>query len=721
MAALQKIRSSSWILLLMGFGMFLFILTMVLDSNTISAITNSNRNVGEVYGKSLSAEEFYEMVNEASEVAKLRSGGKLTDEQTDMVRNQVWNDYVQFELVKHECDKLGVVVTEKDVEDALRQGSAQAFQNLPMFMGQTGRFDYTALQAFMKQVKEMKGKEVAPQVAEQIQTVEMLWKYTEKQLRRELLMSKYQSLLMASVTVNPISAKAQFDARTQSANAVVAAFPFGTISDNEVKVEDSDLKAAYDRFKELFRLNNEVRDLKYIDYIVTASPADRKAVAEQAQAVYAKLEAGQDPAAVINASKSQTHFVNLPLAAESFPADVRSELATMSEGSLKAPYVNDQDNTYNVVKLIAKVEAPDSVAYRAIPVQAADPAAMAKRADSVMNALNDGANFNEIAKKLGARTDTTWLNTAQVNPDQLTPENAKFIRSLYYATLNGYYVMEMQGFKVVLQVLDRRAMKTKYIAAVAKMPINFSKATYDAAVNNVNRFLAANSDLASFEKNAAKNGFQVLSADGFSASNGLIGAGGYNPGIRGSKEAMKWAFDTADEGNVSPLYEVGEANNHLLVVALSKIYKKGYMPYDNKQVKDYLTALVKSEKKGEIAAKKWGDVKTIEAAKAKGALVDSLNNITFAGAATVPAIGVPEPTLIAAIAATKKGATTPLVIGTEGAYLAHVLQNGTTVGEKFDLKSEMAMQQRGLLQMMGQSIFGALVQKGNVDDKRYKF
>ena len=61
------------------------------------------------------------------------------------------------------------------------------------------------------------------------------------------------------------------------------------------------------------------------------------------------------------------------------------------------------------------------------------------------------------------------------------------------------------------------------------------------------------------------------------------------------------------------------------------------------------------------------------------------------------------------------------MIGTEGAYLAHVLQNGTTVGEKFDLKSEMAMQQRGLLQMMGQSIFGALVQKGNVVDKRYKF
>ena len=63
----------------------------------------------------------------------------------------------------------------------------------------------------------------------------------------------------------------------------MAAFPYGTISDKEVKVEDSDLKDAYKRFKELFRLNNEVRDLKYIDYIVSASPADRKAVEEQGE------------------------------------------------------------------------------------------------------------------------------------------------------------------------------------------------------------------------------------------------------------------------------------------------------------------------------------------------------------------------------------------------------------------------------------------------------
>ena len=39
------------------------------------------------------------------------------------------------------------------------------------------------------------------------------------------------------------------------------------------------------------------------------------------------------------------------------------------------------------------------------------------------------------------------------------------------------------------------------------------------------------------------------------------------------------------------------------------------MPYDNKQVKDYLTSIVKSEKKGALAAQKWAGVKSVEAAQ----------------------------------------------------------------------------------------------------------
>ena len=722
MAALQKIRSSSWIIGLMGVGLFLFILTMVLDQNTLSVLRNSSNNAGSVYGNSLSQQEFYEMVNEASEVAKLRNGGNLTDEQTDQVREMVWQQYVQFELVKHEAEKLGLKVTEKEIEQAIKDGTAQAFQNVPMFMGQTGRFDYTALQEFLKQAKTMQGQQTSPEVAEQVAMINKLWAYTEKQLRRELLMTKYQTLFMTSFTTNPVAAKMQYEAATMASSAEVAALPFAAISDKDVKISDDDLKTAYKARKELFRLDGETRDIKYIDVEVTASDADRKALEEQMQATYQKLQEGGDLAAIVNSSKSVMHYVNLPLSDNLFPADIKAELDKMAPGQLTAPQYNAQDNTMNIVKLVAKTQSPDSILYRALPAQAADAAASATRADSMLKSLNGGASVAELAKKLGVPTDSVWMTAQQFETPQLAGDNLKFVQTLLNAPLKQFTTVDMQGMKVLVQVLDRKAMKTKYTAAVVKVPVNFSKATYDAAVSKMNRFLAANQTLEALVKNAAKEGYRVVDQDNFMTSDRNIGAEGmYNPGVRGSKEAVKWVFDVANEGEVSPLYQVGEANNHLLVVGLSKVNDEGYYAWDSKQVKEYLTAIVKSEKKAEIAAQKYAGVKSIAEAKAKGAIVDNLENVTFAGQTTVAAVGVPEPVLTGAIAAAKKGATTPLVVGAAGAYIARVTDRKNISTEKFDAKAVMQQQQQAMMQQLGQATFEVLRHNAKVEDNRYKF
>lgn len=719
MAALQKIRSNTWIIAIMGVGLFLFILTMVLDQNTISAITNSTRNVGEVYGKSLSYEDYYQMINEASEAQKLRTGGTLTDAQNDQIRDQVWNEFVGYELVKHECDALGIIVTDDDVKNALREGTAQCFQNVPMFLGQNGLFDYTGLQNFFKQYKEMKGRQIDPSVAEQFETISNLWAYTEKQLRRELLVNKFQALFVTSFTANPISAQTAFNDRTATTNALVAALPYAAIADKEVKIDDADLKAAYDSYKELFRLDNEVRDIQYIDVVVTASAADKKALNDEMTAIYDKLQAGGDPATIINAGKSQVRFTDVPLSTKVFPYDIKQQLDSMPVGAIKAPYLNPQDNTMNIVKLISKTQAPDSILYRALPVQAADAKAIATRTDSVLKALNSGAKFADVAKKMGLPSDSAWLSAAQFESPEISGDNAKFIKSLYAAPVNAYTKLELNGNTIILQVLERRALQSKVVAAVVKIPVDFSKATYDAALSKFNRFLAANKTVTDLVKNAPKQGYQVVEQAGFAATQRYIGAGGYTPGVMGSKDAVRWVFDTAEEGDISPMYEVGEANNHLLVVALNKIHEKGYMPWDEKQVKEFLTAVVKSRKKGEVAAKRLEGVKNIEAAKSKGAVVDSLNNVAFSGYSVVPAVGVPEPMLTAALASARIGQTTAPVIGTAGAYIARITAKNKGT-ETFNAQQEMGMIQRSYMQS-AQQVLGTLARKAKVVDNRYKF
>lgn len=721
MAALQKIRSSSWIIGLMGVGMFLFILTMVLDQNTLSVLRNSSNNAGSVYGNSLSQQEFYEMVNEASEVAKLTMGGSLSDEQTDQLRDKVWQEYVQFELIKHETDKLGLEVTDKEVEQAIKEGTAQAFQNVPMFMQPTGRFDYTALQNFLKQAKAMQGQQTNPEVAQQIATINKLWAYTEKQLRRELLMVKYQTVFMRSFTTNPVAAKMEYDARSMASTAEVASFPYASLPQKDVKVTDEDLNSAYKAYKELFRMDQESRSIKYVDVEVTASAADRKALEDKMQELYQKMQAGGDLATLVNSSKSVMHYVDLPLSDNLFPADVKAELEKMTPGQLNAPQYNAQDNTINIVKLVNKSQSPDSILYRALPVQAADATAATTRADSMLKALNSGASFAELAKKAGVPSDSVWITAQQFENPQLSGDNLAFVKSLLNAPLKQYAVMEMQGMKVVLQVLDRKAIKTKYTAAVVKVPVDFSKATYDAAVSKMNRFLAANHTLADLVKNAPKEGYRVADQENFVTSAHNIGAEGYNPGVRGSKEAVKWVFDEAKEGEVSSLYQVGEANNHLLVVALSKVNDGNYLTLDNKEVKNYLTLIVKRDKLAEIATQKYAGIKSVAQAKAKGAIVENVENLTFAGQTAATAVGVNEPKLAGAIAATKKGATTPMVFGAGGAYIARIIDRKNISTEKFDAKAVMQQKQQAMMQELGQATLFVLRHNAKVQDNRYKF
>lgn len=73
------------------------------------------------------------MVDEQSEVAKMQmrmqgQDGTLNDQQTEQIREQVWQQFVQKSMIEHECDKLGLFVTDGEVQEALRQGDAQSLQ-----------------------------------------------------------------------------------------------------------------------------------------------------------------------------------------------------------------------------------------------------------------------------------------------------------------------------------------------------------------------------------------------------------------------------------------------------------------------------------------------------------------------------------------------------------------------------------------------------------------
>lgn len=722
MAALQSIRNRSAILIgAIGLALFAFIAEEFFRS--LETTSNMNKQqVGEVYGEKLSVQDFQQQVDEASEFFKLQYGN-LNDQMQDRVRDQVWNSYVNYKLIEHETNKLGLIVTDEEVQNALREGTSESLRQLGVLnqMGipmvdQTGRFNVQALQDFLKQYKEAKANpQTDPGFLEAFETINKMWLYAEKELRKELLYTKFNTLLQQSFISNPVAAKMLFEENATKSQVELAAVPFSSVEDKDVEVSDAELKAMYEKNKELFLWPDETRDIKYIDVEVTASDADRNALQAVMKEAHDQLSANEDAALVVSSHNSLVPYVNAPLSKKAFRQEYQALLDTMAVGAVNIPFYTPADNSYNLVKLISKIQAPDSIQVCQLAIVGATAEEIKQRTDSVMQALAGGAKFADLAKTYGQPADTIWVTSAQYENSVLDEDGAKYVTALNTTPANSVANVEMTQGNLIVKVLARKAMVTKYNAAIVKCVNEFSKETYRSALNKFNRFLSENRTLEDIEKNAGQNGYLLKVANNFSkGSHGVAGVGA-------TKEAVRWIFDEAEVGNISKLYECGESKNHLLLVALTAITEEGYRPWDNAEVKETLTLMVKAEKKAELLKKQLAGVKDMAAAKAvKNVEVDTLSNISFSRPVFIASAGVPEPVVVGAVSKTEAGKFCGPVVGAEGIYMLQVL-NTEKSQEEYNEAESMQMVVDRQLRAMGNQLGNVLGLKAKIVDNRYKF
>lgn len=715
MATLQKIRSKGALLIvIIGIALFAFIAEEAFRSIQSSS-NESKQRVGEIFGEHISVQEFQDMVDQYGEAVKFTSGmTSLTDQQLTQIRDQVWNSYVNNQLLAHEAEKLGLSVTDAEVQSILTQGTNQMLMQTPFRNEKTGMFDINQLRKFLTDYEAMKAKadQIPQQYMEYYTNLYKFWSFVEKTLREQTLAQKYQALLSRTFISNPVEAKMTFADRTTESNLMLAAIPYASIKDASVPVTDEELKAKYEEKKEMFRQYVETRDIKYVDVAVTASVAD-KAALNKDMADYAKrLASGTGIPALMHESSSTVNYTDVPLTKTAFPTDISAMLDSMAAGTQKGPFYSQADNSMNIIRLISKEQAPDSIECRVIQVGGADVKTARTSADSIMTALKAGADFETVAKRYGQKGTKTWVTSKQYEGSTIDEDNAKYLIALNSTDVNQYANIQFTQGNVVMQVTDRKAMTTKYVAAVIKRPIQFSKDTYKSAYNAFSQFVAANPTAKDIEANASKKGYRVQERTDLASSEHYVG------GVQNTRDAMKWVFDSGtDIDDVSPLYECGD-NDHMLVVILSGIHKEGYRDWQS--VKDMLKADVLRDKKADILKGKLAKVNSIAQAKSiPGALVDTLNHVTFSAPAFVTSTNASEPALSGSVAKTKVGQFVNYVKGNSGVYAYQVISKNRTAEKFNEAAEEMQDAQRN---MQGASRFiNDLYIKAKVKDNRYLF
>ena len=716
MATLQKIRNRGKILIFtVGLALFAFIAEEFVRSLSYTQ-TERHQRVGKIYGEKINVQDFNAQVEEYTDVVKFTQGmNTLSDDQISMMRDQVWQTLVNDKLMQHECEKLGITVTDAEMQDIINNGRNPMLAQTPFRTAQ-GTFDVNALKQFLNQFNQvMTNPNLSSEVKEQYQQMNNYWKFIEKTIRRQTLTNKYQSLLNGLMVSNPVAAQASFDARSNESEILMAALPFSSIKDDDVKVEDSDLKAKYEEMKEMFRADEETRDIKYIDIKVTASAEDKANLQKEMEGYAQALLEGADPAKTVREAASQVPYSVLPVSAKSLPHDIAEKLDSLTIGAQVGPFVHDHDNTINIVRLIGKATLPDSVEVRQIAAPGNDMAAMEKTADSIMTALAAGANFDTIAKKYDQPATKTWITSSQYEGQAMDENNRKFLTTITSAAVgsNNKIVLDGQGI-IIAQVTDRRNIIPKYDVAVIKRAIDFSKDTYNKAFNDFSSFLAGNAKAEDIEANAAQAGYNVQTRNNLRSTEHNV------VNVRSTREALRWIFDEKTKvGDVSPLYECGD-NDHLLVITLAGIHKKGYLAWDDEQIRSFLTSEVMKDKKAAMLQEKMKNAKSVaDIAKIEGAVTDTIKHITFASNAFVSKIGSSEPILSGSVSKAKKGEFKPGIKGRSAVYAYQVLDQ-TKNGAKFDKKEEEQKLQQNIGRYLS-NFTSELMQKADVNDKRYIF
>lgn len=711
MATLQKIRSKGPLLVIViGLALFAFIAG---DAWKVLQPHQGKQDVGEVNGEVLSAQDYQKMVDELSEVIKLTNGlNSLTEDQLNNVKDQVWQSYVNNKLIAEQAEKLGLKVTDAEIQSIIDQGTHPLLMQTPFRNPQTGMFDKDMLKKFLVDYANLNASQMPAQYVEYYQKMGAFWQFVEKTLAQSTLAEKYQNLVAKSLISNPVAAEDAFNSRTKQSDLLLAGVPYSSINDSTIQVSDSEIKDRYNEKKEQFKQLVETRDIRYIDVKVVPSDADRKAVEKEVTEYSNQLASTTaDFGTFIRSTGSSVNYSDVPVSKSVFPADVASRLDSTNVNEVYGPYYNQTDDSFNAFKLLAKVSSPDSIQFRQIQVYADTEEKTKTLADSIYNALKGGADFAAVAKIYGQTGEATWVNAQSWEGSELDADNSKFINTLLNQPVNELANLNMGQANLILQVMNKKSMQTKYKVAVVKREVEFSKETYNAAYNKFSQFVAQNTTIDSMVKNAEESGYTLMPRTDLSSAEHYVG------GVRSTREALKWIF-AAKPGEVSPLYECGE-NDHLMVVALDKIHEAGYR--DINSVAEMLRAEIRRDKKAEKIMEEMKKYNSIAQVKGmKDAVSDSVKHVTFSAPAYISVTRSSEPVIGAVAAKTAANKVSAPIKGNGGVYMIQVYakEKGS---EKFDAKQEEATLTNMAVRIAGNQLINDLYQKAKVVDQRYLF
>lgn len=714
MAALEKIRSwAGFLVVVIGLSLFAFIIGDFLNSGS-TYIRQSKENVVSVNGKTVNYMDYMKRIDEMTEVYKMQMNtNQLTEEQNTQIRQSSYDAIVNEIVLKGALDKLALTVTPDELFDMVQgENISPLAQQFPLFRDpQTGAFDKMRALNVLKTIENYDSENTDPQYKAEIERYRNYWLFWERNMKLQALQNKYATLLTKVVVANPLEAKDAYNSALENSDIIYTMQSFASIPDSTVKVSDSEIQRLYSERKQQFK-QKEKRVIDYISVDIRPSKNDYDQSLEDVQKIYAELHTATNVEEVVTAS-SEIPFMNAYIAESGLDTDMKAFVDTAKVGDITEPIF--RDDSYRIFKLMDKKLAPDSVNVKHILIasQSASKVQLEATADSLLNVIKKGGNFEALAAQYSVDQQSGqtggeigWLTELYA----LRYFGEEFKDAIFAATVNQPFVLSTSYGVHVMKVTAKTSNVPKYKLAYVHVSVTPSSKTYSDLFNQLNHFISTNNTVAKMDTAATAAGYVLNSNVSINASDRTIGM------VPDSRQVVRWAFEGDKKDEISSIFE---GKNNFIVAARRGKISEGYQSIQS--VTPVLKAELMAELKGKeiaqaLTAKNLSSV--LQYAEAIGKQVDTVRYVNFA-TPRLAGIGV-EPKMNAAVAFAPLQQVSAPVIGKNGVYVFSVV-NRSKSENAYNEKEEILKLESVNSYRASYSSFQSLMDQAKIIDNRIRF
>lgn len=704
MATLQNIRNrgSLLIAIVIGIALGAFILGDMLNSGS-SLMKPQQLEIAEIDGEAIQYPDFQKKVDELSEIYKMNTQQNQIDENTWIqIREQVWQSYLQENILGKAATELGLSVTAEELFDLVQGRNPhptiqQLFRN-----PQTGEVDKSAIIQFLKSIDT----NATPQQ-------KTFWLYIEDQIKTDKLRTKYNNLVSKGLYTTSNEAKTSLEQKNKTVNFQFIALNYASIADSTVKVSESELKEYYNKHKDEYK-QEKTRKIEYITFEVLPSSSDFAATQKWINDSKEEFASVTDNEQYINVN-SDVRFDPTFYKKEEVAPTLAAWVATAQPNEFYGPYF--ENNEYKLSKIDQFKMMPDSVQASHILINPQTKGGVERArsmADSLKNLIEKGASFSELAMKYsedpGSASkggDLGWFKRRQMVPE--------FEEASFNGEVNKLYIVGTQfGFHIIKPTKRGKETNCVRIATLVRK-VEPSTETYQKIYSETSKFASENQEKEDFNKAIVEQKLDKRIATMKEADRDVAGLESSRQLVRSAFQASKGDILVNPEG--STIFEFG---NKFVIALLTDATEEGISSFAEAKLRVELA--VKKEKKAALLSEKiksaasgQNDLSII--ASKLSTDVREANGVNFS-TFSVPVMGF-EPAVVGTVCSLSEGKLTSPIEGNNGVYLAKITSVVNNSGS--DVKSEQKSLAQNTSARASTQAFESLKKLADVVDKRAKF